>query len=146
MSKARDPYFQDPNMGKPIYYMNRVLVNAKWWDEAACNGQSVYDFYPRPDEELKKFKERVRVYRGTLTCPPTCPVMRECAKDALLKGDWGVIRGGVYIATQASRGSRGARQKLMELAEPILTPTELSAIKRQWGTSSTPKKKKRESV
>lgn len=59
------------------------LERGQWRRDAACLGMDTEDFY---DSELER--ERKQVCAG-------CPVIDVCLEDAVLKGDYDGVRGGL---------------------------------------------------
>lgn len=63
-----------------------------WRDQAKCGGQAVPD--PTLPDEPSNDKQRIaRIY-----CQG-CPVIAECAADALQHHTSGIIRGGMFVPT-----------------------------------------------
>lgn len=78
-----------------------VLPRPGWRDRAACRVTRPDDWYVR-NGHTKASAEQHR------TCLVDCPVVADCAADALDHNDTGVIRAGVALGGRNS----GARRKL----------------------------------
>lgn len=96
------------------------MRNRGWTDEAACLGLPLDNFFRREHEKTERFIKRVDRSEGFLSCPSSCPVMVECALDALLKSDVDVVRAGVFINPKPSPEHRRAQLKLMKVASPVI--------------------------
>lgn len=91
-----------------------------WSSRAACLDLSPKDF-GRPDNEgVYHFLKRMEKRGETLSCPRSCPVMAQCALDALIHKDIDVIRAGVYIFPQNPWSTAKSRTRLKEIAEPLM--------------------------
>lgn len=91
-----------------------------WTDESACSGLPLDNFFRREHEKTERFVKRIDRGEGFLSCPSNCPVMAECALDALLKEDVDVVRAGVFVNPKESPGRRRAQLKLMKIASPAI--------------------------
>lgn len=88
-----------------------------WIKRAACADLSPDDFMKRDTESLTNFMQRVSGDSESLSCPTDCPVMMECAIDALENADVEVIRAGVYLHPQQSKAKfKESRSRLEEVA------------------------------
>lgn len=88
-----------------------------WIKRAACADLSPDDFMKRDTESVTDFMQRVSGYSGSLSCPTDCPVMMECAIDALENFDVEVIRAGVYLHPPQSKAKfKESRSRLEEVA------------------------------
>lgn len=63
-----------------------------WRDQAKCGGQQVPD--PTLPDEPSNDKQRI----AAIYCDG-CPVIAECARDALETHTSGIIRAGMFVAT-----------------------------------------------
>lgn len=81
-----------------------------WRDRAACAGRT------KPADDLPGLSVRQRREVARWYCLE-CPVVRECAADALDRGDIGVIRGGLWLSPASSRQSKMTRRALAAVAE-----------------------------
>ena len=76
-----------------------------WRDRAGCLGRE-WPPYDLPDMSVAERRKVARWY-----CLE-CPVVRECARDALDGGDVSVIRAGLWLAPASTRQSRSTRAAL----------------------------------
>lgn len=79
-----------------------------WCDRAKCAGWDVNLF----DLDDRKYRDQRAGIAGRLC--QGCPVMAECAQDALDFVDRGIVRAGVWIPQQRNHA---ARKQLEEIAE-----------------------------
>ncbi|ANI91256.1 Hypothetical protein BJL86_0449 [Dietzia timorensis] len=80
----------------------------EWIDRAACAKHRA-DPCPPSCHHSKVAAYAAEYCRG-------CPVVRECAADALERGDISVVRAGVYLGTRGRRQAPGARRALASIA------------------------------
>ncbi len=81
-----------------------------WRDRADCLGRE----WPPYDLPAMSVAERRKVARWYCL---ECPVVRECAADALDRGDIGVIRGGLWLSKASTGQSKMTRRALEAVAE-----------------------------
>lgn len=93
------------------------LFRRGWAERAACADLSPDDFMSRDGEGITAFLRRVSGDSEVLSCPTDCPVMMECAIDALENGDVEVIRAGVFLHPRhATAKFKESRSRLEEVA------------------------------
>lgn len=84
------------------------MTGHMWWRHGKCVGMEpeMFDLSEGPYMVPPPERERIakRLCRG-------CPVMRECAADAIVHRDVGVVRAGVWISNNrcSKRNSRSIR-------------------------------------
>lgn len=66
--------------------------NQMWRDHAQCGGR-----FREFEIETNKTSEEEKQTTAEMLCAG-CPVMAECAEDALERESWGTIRGGVWLS------------------------------------------------
>ena len=81
-----------------------------WRDRAGCLGRE-WPPYDLPDMSVAERRKVARWY-----CLE-CPVIRECARDALDRDDVSVIRAGLWLAPASTHQSRSTRAALAAVAE-----------------------------
>ena len=101
-------------------------MDSRWREGAVCVGAPWEDFFPKYNERNIDFFRRVRRRGGRLSCPSTCPVMAECAADALLHDDRGGVRAGIFFPDKGfkTRKEKADLRILVEIAKPVLTPIQ----------------------
>lgn len=93
------------------------LFRRGWTERAACVDLSPDDFMKGDTESVTDFVQRVSGDSEALSCPTDCPVMMECAIDALENKDVEVVRAGVYLHPQRSADKfKESRSRLEEVA------------------------------
>ena len=105
----------------PYDQVVEVIESRGWAEEAACLDFPLSDFFRFEHETIEKFLARVNKHGETLSCPPTCPVMAECALEALIWKDTEVIRAGKFIHPHRGKSKTRIRQELKKVAGPLMT-------------------------
>ncbi|MGP5931733.1 WhiB family transcriptional regulator [Corynebacterium glyciniphilum] len=99
---------------------------AAWLSQAACRGSNPGDFdiVANVSSATPPPKRLDRMWGQGAICE-ACPVVRECAADALTAGDQGVIRGGVPLSAHCDlawrRMERTALRAMSESDDPAET-------------------------
>lgn len=88
--------------------MTAPAPSSRWGHRAACAGRTS----PDPSLEGVPYHRRRAVARDYCQ---GCPVMAQCAADAVEHRDRGIIRGGIYIS-DGDRQFRAARRTLRWIA------------------------------
>lgn len=85
----------------------------EWRESAQCVGDDpdryVLDHGPHFVEHTERQRVAAELCDG-------CPVRRECAIDALLRSDRGVVRGGIWLVEMKKFAGRERRRRLSEAA------------------------------
>lgn len=99
---------------------------AEWIQKAACRPSDPADFdivanissTPPPEKRITAMWDQGRICEA-------CPVVAQCARDALAGADIGIVRGGVPIVANADlawrRMERGALKAMSESDDPAET-------------------------
>lgn len=98
-----------------------VIESRSWAEDAACLDFPLSDFFRFEHETVEAFLARVGKNGETLSCPPTCPVMTECALEALIWKDTDVVRAGKFIHPHRRKSKTQIRQELKKIAAPLMT-------------------------
>ena len=105
----------------PYDQVVEVIESRSWSEEAACLDFPISDFFRFYHEGVEAFLARVSKHGETLSCPPTCPVMAECALEALIWKDTDVIRAGKFIHPHRGKSVTKIRRELKKVAGPLMT-------------------------
>lgn len=82
----------------------------RWWDRAGCIDDD------RIDPALPGLNADKRDRIAAFYCLG-CPVVTQCAQDALEHRDIGVIRAGTFIGASRAQPTRTSRRRLAAIAE-----------------------------
>lgn len=89
-----------------------------WIERAACAGDlpARYELDEGPHREPRAMRDR----RAALLCAG-CPVQAECAWDALVHSDVGVVRAGLWLApgTNPRAPDEAAQRRLAAIAHGV---------------------------
>lgn len=91
-----------------------------WRDRAACVGLPMEWFHPMDQEGEMRFLKRVPSKGRVVSCPTSCPVMPQCALDAIINQDKFTVRAGVYIPGLGLASQNAARRRLRKIAAPLV--------------------------
>lgn len=93
-------------------------ADMNWWEDAACLGVPVNEFFPERSDQEKR-RPQVRKVAGRYCT--RCPVQRQCFEEAIRCGDTYGIRGGYDLQhnrVQAFMRSARTLQRVREIEEP----------------------------
>ncbi|MGC3903939.1 WhiB family transcriptional regulator [Corynebacterium variabile] len=96
-------------------------MTAQWWQDAQCAGDDPERYETAPDHAYSTCNDvrRMAEWIGHGAVCDGCPVIAECARDALDRRDAGVVRGGIPCPpnTVGAGNLAAARAALATVAE-----------------------------
>lgn len=96
-------------------------MTAQWWQDAQCAGDDPERYETAPDHAYKVCNDvqLMAEWIGQGAVCDGCPVIAECARDALERRDAGVVRGGIPCPPNTVGGANLAavRSALAAIAE-----------------------------
>lgn len=102
--------------------------NPYWRDDAKCLGDDLLNYWPDKHETPFDFTSRVDVKK---VCEG-CPVKRECAVEAIITQEEGIVRGGKFVVPSRNNSFRSfvqpAMLEMVEEWEDTLNDTERNLV------------------
>lgn len=107
-------------------------MSADWRDRAECAGAPDGIFFPASSARVDKTPDYF--WRNARSICAVCPVIADCAEDALKHEEWG-FRGGLTPAEQASLRRRSRKARTREARDDSCRGCGLPMLNRPDGRS-----------